>query len=73
MVPAGTMHAQTEGSAEGVLPCRNWTLRRAEVEVRRGADLSKPPQERGGARRSQTSDPVVVFHASPGFGGDKSL
>ena len=26
-----------------------------------GADLPKPPQERGGACRSQTSDPALLY------------
>ena len=60
MAPAGTTHAQTASSAEGVSPCRNWMLSRTEVEVRRGADLSKFPQERGGTCRSKTSDPALL-------------
>lgn len=42
----------------------NWLLTRAEVEVRRGVGTPKPPQERGGACRSQIPD-IAVFHAGP--------
>ena len=61
MVPTWTMHSKTMSSDEGVSPCRNWTLSRTEVEVRMGADLPKPPQERGGACRSQASDPGLLY------------
>ena len=60
MVPAGTMHAQAASSAKGVSPCGNWMLSRSEVEVRRGGDSPKPPQNRGGACRSQASNPALL-------------
>ena len=50
------MQAHTANSTEGVFACRSWMLSLTEVEVRKGADLPKPPQERGGACRSQVTD-----------------
>ena len=61
VVSAGIMHAQTASSAEGVSSCKNWMLSLTKVEVRRGVDLPKPPPERGGACRSQTSDPALLY------------
>ena len=41
------MQAHTAREHVGSLSRKNWTLRRMLVEVRKGADSPKPPQERG--------------------------
>ena len=56
-----TMHAHTASTAEGVLPFQNWMLSRRQVDVRRGADLPEPLQERGGACRLQMPDAALLY------------
>ena len=54
----GTTQAHTVREHVGSLPQSNWTLRRMVIEVRKGEDSSKPPQERGLLGRSHTAEAV---------------
>ena len=44
----------------GSLSRKNWTLRRMLVEVRKGADSPKPPQERGLQGRSHAAEAALT-------------
>ena len=56
MTDGGTTQAHTAREHVGSLSRKNWTLRWMLVEVRKGADSPKPPQERGLQGRSHTTE-----------------
>lgn len=74
IVSCGTMHVHTTRSTEEALPCKNWMLNRTDVEVRRRADLPKPPpRTRGRVSFVVSRHSVAVFHVGPSFSGDEGL
>ena len=52
------MYAHTAKEAVERSPRRNWTLRRMDLEVRRGAEVPKPPHDRGVETRSDDGVPA---------------
>ena len=52
----GTTQAHTAREHVGSLSWKDWTFRRMLVEVRKGADSPKPPQERGLQGRSHAAE-----------------
>ena len=60
------MQAHTAREHVGSLSRKNWTLRRMLVEVRKGADSPKPPQERGlqGLSHAAEAAPTKVIRSN---------
>ena len=56
MASSGTTYAHTAIDAVGRSSWKNYTLRRTVVEVCRGGDLPKPPQDLDGVCRSQMAE-----------------
>ena len=56
MTDGGTAQAHTAREHVGSMSRKNGTLRRILVEVRKGADSPKPPQERGLQGRSYAAE-----------------
>ena len=66
MTSGGTTHAHTAREHVGSFSRENWTLRRMQVAVRKGADSPKLPQERGllGRSHADKATPTNIIRSS---------